>query len=150
LSTYFLDTSALAKGYLVETGSTWIENLIAPSAGHIIVICDLTPIEFFSMVARRQRENTLSNADKLTLETAFIVDVDRTYLTITLDSSVLVPAREFVGKYILRPPDAIQLASALYAKTLLNEPITFLCADQNLLAAAQAEGLPTDNPNLHP
>jgi hypothetical protein len=29
-------------------------------------------------------------------------------------------------------------------------PLTFICADDVLLAIAQAEGLPTDNPNHHP
>jgi predicted nucleic acid-binding protein len=29
-------------------------------------------------------------------------------------------------------------------------PLTFICADERLVAAAQAEGLPTENPNHHP
>jgi len=29
-------------------------------------------------------------------------------------------------------------------------PLTFVCADERLIAIAQAEGLLTDNPNHHP
>jgi hypothetical protein len=36
-----------------------------------------------------------------------------------------------------------------YLDTGLPLPI-FLCADDRLLAAARAEGLPADNPNIHP
>jgi hypothetical protein len=48
----------------------------------------------------------------------------------------------------------VQLASALMAHDALRSaglpPLTFLAADDRLLAAAQAEGLATDNPNVHP
>jgi hypothetical protein len=48
----------------------------------------------------------------------------------------------------------VQLASALMARDTLRSaglpPLTFLAADDRLLAAAQAEGLATDNPNAHP
>lgn len=124
--------------------------MIEPVAGHVIVICDLTPVEFFSVLARRQREGILTAADKNIIEAAFLIHIDHEYLSVPLDHSVLVPARGFVSKHLLRPPDAIQLASAIYAGNILNEQITFLCADQNLLNAAQADGLQTDDPNLHP
>jgi hypothetical protein len=31
-----------------------------------------------------------------------------------------------------------------------NPPLTFICADNRLVAVAHAEGLLTDNPNHHP
>jgi hypothetical protein len=150
LSAYYLDTSALAKRYLVETGTSWVRNLTARSSGHVIVICDLTPVEFFSLSARRLREKKLTVADVITLQTTFIAHHEQDYLSTPLEKSVLTLARAFVSKYPLRPPDAIQLASAIDAVVTLGEPITFICADQDLLAAAQAEGLKTDNPNFYP
>ena len=54
----------------------------------------------------------------------------------------------------LRGYDAVQLATAMAAdQTFLGAgllPVTFVAADSDLLAAAQAEGLSTDNPNLYP
>jgi len=47
-----------------------------------------------------------------------------------------------VDRYPLRALDAIQLASAQVAATLLSAPITFLGSDCVLL--------PTDDPLLHP
>lgn len=72
------------------------------------------------------------------------------YAPVEIKDSVLTNAREFVTKYPLRPPDALQLASALYIARDLGEDAVFLCADHQLLAAAEAERLATDNPNLHP
>ena len=56
-------------------------------------------------------------------------------------------------RHPLRAYDAVQLASGLFANDLLiamEQPtLTFLCADDRLLAAAQAEGLAIDNPNSY-
>ena len=63
---------------------------------------------------------------------------------------VLVQARSLVSAHPLRSLDAIHLASALRAETIVNEAVLFLSADNNLLGAATAEGFATDNPTLHP
>lgn len=150
MTTYFVDTSALAKRYLIETGTTWVRSLLAPAAGHVIAVCDLTPIEFFSLVSRRLREKTLNPLNVLSLQTSFLAHHKFEYLSVPLEQPVLIQARTLVTKYPLRPPDAIQLACALDAVNTLNTPLTFICADHDLLAAATAEGFATDNPNLHP
>ncbi|MDZ4766916.1 MAG: hypothetical protein SGI73_20445 [Chloroflexota bacterium] len=53
-------------------------------------------------------------------------------------------------RYPLRTLDALQLASALVATNFLPDAPIFISADLKLLAAASAEGLPTDDPNAHP
>ena len=63
---------------------------------------------------------------------------------------MLTQARNLVTQYPLRTLDAIQLASAKQTLTMLNEQITFVSADSNLLVVAAAEGFKIDNPNLHP
>ncbi len=55
-----------------------------------------------------------------------------------------------VAHHSLRTLDAIQRSSALEAQLLLSSPFIFVSADNNLLAAATAEGLAADNPNSHP
>jgi len=56
-------------------------------------------------------------------------------------------------RYPLRAYDAVQLASAIFARSGMQaagaSPLSFLSADTRLLTAAQAEGFVTDNPNLH-
>lgn len=150
MTNYYLDTSALGRRYLAEIGSGWLNGLIDPTAGHVAVICDLTPIEFFSALTRRQRENTLNAANALILRNRFLADYQREYLSIPLESPVLERARNLVSQYPLRSLDAIQLASAIVATQILNEPMIFLSGDANLLKIAVLEGFVTDNPYLHP
>jgi len=147
---YYADTSALAKRYLIETGTYWIRSLLTPSAAHIIVDCDFTPIEFFSLLSRRLREQKLALPDVVNLRQSFLAHHQVDYLSVPIEQSTLIQARNLVTKYPLRPPDAIQLACAIEARTTLGVPITFLCADNDLLSAAVVEGFVVDNPNLHP
>jgi uncharacterized protein len=150
MSNYYIDTSALAKRYLSEIGSNWITTLVDPTAGNVIVICDLTPVEFFSTVARRQREGTVTPSNALILQTRFLADVEREYLSVPLESMVLSRARDLLTRHPLRSLDSVQLASAIEAVNILSEPMTFISADNNLLSAAALEGFGTDNPNNHP
>lgn len=150
MTTYYTDTSALAKRYLIETGTNWIRGLLTPVSGHIIVDCDFTPIEFFSLLSRRLREQKLALPDVVNLRQTFLAHHQVDYLSVPIEQPILIQARDLVTKYPLRPPDAIQLACALEATRTLNVPITFLCADTDLLSAAVAEGFAIDNPNLHP
>ncbi len=76
--------------------------------------------------------------------------MQREYISVALDSSVLVQARILVSRYPLRTLDAIQLACAQSAAITLRETVTFVSGDNRLLAAAAAEGFATDNPYLHP
>ncbi len=38
---YFVDTSALGKRYIVETGSVWMRTLLNPATGNQIIIVRL-------------------------------------------------------------------------------------------------------------
>jgi predicted nucleic acid-binding protein len=57
-----------------------------------------------------------------------------------------------IEKHGLRGYDAVQLASAILLHRRRQQlglpPLIFVSADEDLLAAAQAEGLVTENPNL--
>lgn len=150
MTTYYVDTSALAKRYIIETGTNWIRGLLTPSSGHVIVDSDFTPIEIFSLLSRILREKKMSLPDITNLRQSFLAHHQVDYLSVPIEQSTLVQARNLVTKYPLRPPDAIQLACALDAAKTLGVPITFLCADNDLLSAAVAEGFSVDNPNLHP
>lgn len=150
MTTFLVDTSALAKRYLNEVGSLWVSSWIEPSAGHIIVIADSTPVEMFSLLARKKRENNITDSILLATQADFLLHVKEEYLTVDLDGLLLTQARTLVNRHPLRALDSIQLAAAWRASTLLNEPMTFVSADSNLLSAAAAEGFATDNPLLHP
>jgi predicted nucleic acid-binding protein len=150
LNVFFVDTSALGRRYLVEVGSAWVLTWITPAAGNIIVVADLAPVEMFSVFARRQREGTLLVGSVPPLQSNLMLHMEKEYLSVALDAPVLIEARRLVSYHKLRTLDAIQLACALRAKVQLNDLITFICSDNDLLAAASAEGFATDNPYLHP
>lgn len=81
-------------------------------------------------------------------------DADDRYRLIAVGSTVIDSAIQLTRRQKLRGYDAIHLACAI----ALNKPLidhglpvmTFVAADDNLLAAARSEGLATDNPNDHP
>jgi predicted nucleic acid-binding protein len=81
-------------------------------------------------------------------------DAQRRYQLVAVSPVLVDSAIQLTRCRKLRGYDAVHLACAL----ALNEPLVdselpaliFVSADNDLLAAAAAEGLPTDNPNNYP
>lgn len=151
--TYYLDSSALAKRYLVETGDAWIRRITAPTAGNVLIVSRITLVEVASALGRRYREASISAADYTSQLNALRFDVQTSCQVIELNSRLAEEALQLTQHHPLRGYDAVQLASGLAANRLLinsgARPLIFLTADRRLLAIAQAEGLIVDNPNLH-
>jgi predicted nucleic acid-binding protein len=150
LSAFFVDTSAVAKRYISEAGTAWVLSWILPSSRNVIIIAEIASVEIVSLLTRRQNEGTIDTEISTLIQGNFLLHVEEEYLIVPIESAMLVDARELIRKYKLRILDSIQLVSAIRAKALLSEPITFVSADKNLLAAAAAEGFAVDNPNDHP
>jgi len=151
---YYLDASALVKRYVTEVGTGWIRDLVIPAGANLLLTSRVTMVEIRSALARRRREGSVSTA-----EHAFAIEALRAhslaqYRLVEFDVSVADLAGDLIERYPLRAYDAVQLASALtvarvVADAHLPAPI-FLTADDRLLEIAEAEGLPTANPNHHP
>lgn len=154
MTAYFLDSSALVKRYVPETGSAWIRALSAPQTGNLLFIARITWVEVLSALARREREGSLTPTDRTLILQRFRSDLNNQYQVIELDSTLAVSAGQLVGQYPLRAYDAVQLASVLLLQpafaTTQSTSLIFLTADDRLSAVAQALGLLTDNPNHHP
>jgi uncharacterized protein len=56
---YYFDTSALAKRYVEEVGSAWVQALVAQQSGQTIYTSVLTQPELVSALQRRVREGLL-------------------------------------------------------------------------------------------
>jgi predicted nucleic acid-binding protein len=151
---YYLDTSALIKRYLNETGSSWIRGLAQATAGHLLITSRLTAVEICSAFARRLREGTVTKDDYADHLAVFDEDCNSLYHLVELSTDTLDLARDLLARHPLRTLDALQLASALLANRVfvnLNLPsLTFVSADDRLSETAQQENLPTDPPNRHP
>ncbi len=150
MSLFFVDTSALAKRYITEIGSVWVLSWILPATGNVIVISEIAFVEMNSLLRRRVSNHTLNAATLTTLQHNFVQHFKQEYLVSYLETHIIEEAATLVDKHNLRTLDAIQLASAVQAVKYLNEPMTFVSADRNLLAAAANEGFATDDPNLYP
>ena len=150
MSIYFLDTSALAKRYIGEVGSTWVQNLIRRSSGNTTVISELSTIEFVSLLSRRQREQSISGRDFQLMVTLFLTHIRTQYRIVKTDARVYQIARNLARNYPLRALDSVQLASAILAQNTIGKSLIFVSADNRLLNVAQAEGFSIDNPNNPP
>ncbi|MFZ4660101.1 MAG: type II toxin-antitoxin system VapC family toxin [Caldilineaceae bacterium] len=140
---FFFDTSALVKRYVRETGSRWVDSLVTQPDARVY-LSRLAEAEVSAAITRRLSSNAAAR-----LLRHFDHDVATTYIQLTITDSIIDDAVQLTRKHRLRGCDALQLATARQLAHL--EPTThFLCADNELLVAAQAEGLSTDNPELHP
>jgi len=74
------------------------------------------------------------------LHAAFQSDFD-TLTRIALDDDVHRRVDRLLARHALRGADAVHLASAVLVHELLQEPVTFACADARLVSAARVEGL---------
>ena len=154
MTAYFLDSSALVKRYISETGSAWIQLLTDSQTGNLLFITRITWVEVISAFARRQREGSLTSADVALVIQTFRSDLNTQYQVIELDAKLAVSAGQLVNQYPLRAYDAVQLASVLRIQpaftTTQSTSLIFLTADNRNSAIAGALGLLTDNPNHHP
>lgn len=153
MSTYYLDTSALGKRYVDETGSGWIRALTTPAAGHALLTARISMVEMYSVLARRVREGSVTSQAASIAKQAFAAHSINDYKFIELDMNIVAGARDLLDRHPLRAYDSVQLASALAAHRALAArnfpPLIFISADERLVAIALSEGLTIDNPNLH-
>ena len=154
MTAYFLDSSALVKRYVPETGSAWIRALSDQKTSNSLLIARITWVEVLSALARREREGSLTPTDRTLIVQRFRSDLNNQYQVIELDAKLAETAGQLVGQYPLRAYDAVQLASVNRIQpaftTEQSTSLIFLTADNRLSTIAQALGLLTDNPNHHP
>jgi len=159
MTVYYFDASALVKYYVLEPGTTWVRGIIDavnPRSGqplHLVTIAEATVAEGAAAFAILYRTQRLSRHARDAVFRALMADiVAQHYHVITVLPTDFHGAAHLTQRYPLKAYDAVQLAVALrYARILPPRKLrpTFISGDGTLLTAAQAEGLPTDNPFDH-
>lgn len=145
---YFWDTSALAKHYFQEVGTVnarlWLANI---SLQHWIT--RITLAEISSAIVRR-----MPPADSTRYLAQFDTDV-RSLQIGSLDDGLVTDAIRLTRQHHLRGCDSLQLAAAYrLANAIVQWNVSqhsidrfyFVCSDDDLNRAAQAEGLVVMNP----
>jgi uncharacterized protein len=59
VTAYFVDSSALVKRYVIETGTAWVRSLTRHEPATVIYIAHITAVEVTCAVARRRKGKTL-------------------------------------------------------------------------------------------
>ena len=89
MSTFFVDTSALAKRDIPENGSSWVLSWIVPATQNIIVVSDLVRVKMRSLIARRLRERTILPSNRVAIRASFLLHLEREYLVTPVDEDIL-------------------------------------------------------------
>lgn len=154
MSAFYLDSSAVVKRYVAETGSSWTINLFKPSSKNIIYIAQITGVEVVSAISRRQLGKSLTAKAANKAIARFKRDFQNKIRILRLTDSVTSDAMLLAETHGLRGYDSVQLATALELEKRLsakNLPsIEFISADNQLNQVANIEGLTVDNPNNYP
>jgi len=131
----FLDTSAFAKRYVVENGSSDVMALC--DQADILTVSVICLPEFISTLSRLLREKKLVQPEYKNLKTVAmsdLADVDICQIT----QPVLISALSLLESNTLRAMDALHVACALNVETEF-----FVSADHRQLNAARKAGLNT-------
>jgi predicted nucleic acid-binding protein len=147
MTCHFADSSALVKRYRKEVGSDRLSKLL--KSADLIVISRLTIIEVSAAIVRRSRGAGAPQEDLKIALSLLDADTEGLFDIIEFDEPVPTLAVAATRKHGLKGGDSIQLAAALLTRRRTpNLQITFVSCDKELNAAAVAEGLAVENPEL--
>jgi uncharacterized protein len=149
--TSYLDSSALVKRYLIETGTPWVQAWC--DADRTIVVAEVGLVEIDAAFAGKLRGAHITPAQYRNARSDLMADARQEYILVTVNRTVVDEAIELTTRHRLRGYDAVHLACALTLNRALVArglpSLVFVTADEDLLKAAASEDLPTENPDLH-
>lgn len=152
----FLDTSALLKLFFTEIGSSWLVNFVKTRQ---VAVSELVLFEATVSIRRKLVSGMLTKSEAYAAINK-INNASGAYAIVPLGGKTLLDGVEDVifklhDTLVIRSLDAIHLASAVQVFDSANaatppEPFVFVSSDAQLLRVAQAQKLPTENPEDHP
>jgi predicted nucleic acid-binding protein len=131
----FWDSSALVPLIIDEQTSVALRRLLMRDR-HIIASW-LTAVEITSALWRRRHHNELDATAHQDADASF-AQISRRWTAMPA-AEVTDRAIDLLSRHALRAADSVQLASALFAVSRFG-PLPFVTLDQDLAAAARAEG----------
>jgi predicted nucleic acid-binding protein len=134
----YLDSSALAKRYLSESGSAEVERVLADA--EVVATSIITRVEVSAALARTRRQKLLAARTAAQLRTR-LASHWGSLLRLSLLESTVQQADALAWELDLRGYDAVHLASALALQEALDEVPTLATYDKELWHAAQVVGL---------
>jgi predicted nucleic acid-binding protein len=154
MAIYFLDSSALVKRYISETGSAWVLGLFDPTLDNEFFVAAITGVEIVAAITRRARSGSIAAADAALVCNQLRRDLQTDYQVIEITEGIVSSGMTLAETQGLRGYDAVQLAAGCAINELCAvnglSPIIFVSADDELNLAAVNEGLLVENPNNYP
>ena len=147
---YFVDSSALVKRYVQETGTFWVRAITRRSPPTVIYVARITAVEVSCAIARRRKGRTLTQRRATSILHRFRQHLAGRYNVAQVTTSLLDDAARLGVKHALRAYDAVALEVNRFHQAGGSAPVTLVSADQALNDAALAEGLTVDDPRTHP
>ena len=134
----YLDSSALVKRYVVETGSGAVDRLLADHP--YAATSRLAYPEILSALHRKHKAGDFPARVLGGLVKSFESDWNKLFVLEFADELVPI-VKQAIRRHAVRGADSVHLASAMWLRSELKEDVIFACADANLLAAARKERL---------
>jgi uncharacterized protein len=144
VSAHYLDASARVKRYLDEAGADWVTGLFAQQTAFACA-----SIGFFEVLATLARKLKARNIDKKQFADGLAqLELDwLRFSEVGLAAAVRRIAIDVAQRHALRGADTVHLASAiLLRQRLVGDEVLFVAADEELKAAALAEGFTVLDP----
>lgn len=141
----YFDTSALLKGYVRERGSQCVSEIFE-AADHVLT-CKVAFAEVMATLRRKRDEQPSQESQIQELADQFYQDWASIW-AVDLGAGLLDIIRNQAFRHSLRALDLLHLSAALWLSAATRIPITFVCSDQGLLAAARRESLPVFDPEV--
>ncbi len=150
MTVYYLDASALLKRYVKEIGTEVMDSLLGEkTTSDAFTTSMLAVLEINASFRRLQKGRLISQRMMERSLIGFWRDVLAFEHRIPLTDVILDAVLDVVATHALRAGDAIHLASVLEVQALsraTDQPLVVFSSDNELLAACQAEGISTLNP----
>lgn len=146
MARFFLETSALAKRYILEEGTPRVSQLV--ESGDSLLVSRLALVEVASAAVRRTRAGDIAEDALTGLLQTLDDDFRRRFEVVELGGGTMSRSVDLIRVHALRAADGIQLACALIAAGSpgASSELMFVSSDRELNAAAETEGMTVLDP----
>jgi predicted nucleic acid-binding protein len=148
MSHYYLDSSAIVKLYVAESGSRWIRQLTSnPDAA--LYSSDLAIAEVAAAIAILGRTGRIRRPQQQEALAEFYKHTTTLFIHLTVRRDTVRYAADLTQRFPLKGYDAVHLATALTLAGDLRTTglsLTLVTGDEQIIRAAKSLELSTANP----
>ncbi len=157
MSIYYFDADAQVKYFINEPGSLWVRQLadevdVDGDPLRALFTIEISQVEVSAALSILRRSGRFGNRLHNRAFGNYLTFAQDRLELIAVDANIIAEASAFAKTHPLKALDAIHLAAAIQLNrelTAKQMALTLVSGDYQLLTAAEAEGLLTENPVDH-